>query len=161
MVHTLIVGLGNPVLGDDGVGWKIADLVEELIPGQYGGETQIEVERLSLGGLSLMERLVGYDRAILIDALEIGKGPPGSVYNFTLDELPNPSAGHSGSAHDTTLQSALEIGRALGAHLPDQVIVIAVEAKTVYEFSDKLTPQISKAVPIAAQKVCDIILNSD
>ena len=52
----LIVGLGNPILGDDGVGWHVAECIQQLLP-------QIEVFCLSLGGLSLMEYLIEIGRA--------------------------------------------------------------------------------------------------
>ena len=60
-MKTLVVGLGNPTLGDDGVGWKVAEEIEQHLPhGQ-----SIAVDRLSLGGISLMEHLIGYDRTIV------------------------------------------------------------------------------------------------
>jgi hydrogenase maturation protease len=152
-VRTLIVGLGNPVLGDDGVGWKVAELVRETIQSPQAGENQIEVDCLSLGGISLMERLIGYDRAILIDAIELGLGPQGSVYQFDLAQLPDPVAGHTSSAHDTTLQSAIELGKTLGAHLPEKITVIAVEVHNDYEFSESISPPVAAAIPQAAQMV--------
>jgi len=47
-----VIGLGNPILGDDGVGWVVVHEIESRIG---------EVDHLSLGGLSLMERLIGYE----------------------------------------------------------------------------------------------------
>ena len=101
-----MVGLGNPLLGDDGVGWHVAERLQQqpLPPG-------VEIDTLALGGIGLMERLIGYQRAIIIDALKTGHFPTGSVHSFRLDELENPFAGHLGSAHETNLQTALELGR--------------------------------------------------
>ena len=82
MTKTLIIGLGNPILGDDGVGWAVADKVQP--------QTEIEIEKLSLGGLSLMERISGYKRVILIDAIQSGSKPLGNVSVFPLKDLPNP-----------------------------------------------------------------------
>ncbi len=62
----LVIGLGNPILGDDGVGWVVAREVETCL-GASG--QNVEVDCLALGGLSLMERMVGYQRVILIDSL--------------------------------------------------------------------------------------------
>ncbi|MBI4770166.1 MAG: hypothetical protein HY784_07090, partial [Chloroflexi bacterium] len=73
---TLILGLGNPILGDDGLGWRVAEEVRRRLQAADGGsarqsairnpKSEIEVDAFALGGLSLMERLVGYDRAILV-----------------------------------------------------------------------------------------------
>jgi hypothetical protein len=47
------------------------------------------------------------------------------------------------------------MGRSLGLKLPDQIIVIAIEARVDYNFSENLTPPIAAAVPNAANKVLD------
>lgn len=155
----MIVGLGNPVLGDDGVGWHVAELVSQKIQAESLDREQVEIDSLSLGGLSLMEHLVGYDRAILIDAIHLGRGPLGSVSRFMLEELPDPGSGHTSSAHDTTLQTALEMGRTLGMKLPDQITVIAIEAKIDYNFTESLSPPIAAAVPTAARMVLEALGN--
>ncbi len=153
-MKTLVIGLGNPLLGDDGVGWRVAEEVERRLPKslQISGFS-IEVDYSAGGGLSLMERLVGYDEAILIDAIDIGRGPIGSVYCYALDELPNQIAGHTSSAHETNLQTALQMGRALGAALPDRVSVIAIESPHVYDFTEELSPPVAAALPPAIDMV--------
>jgi len=156
-MQTLIVGLGNPVLGDDGVGWRIAELVGQEIQKKATDPEKVNVVCLSLGGLSLMEHLVGYEQAILIDAIDAGLGSPGSVSEFNFDELPNPGAGHTGSTHDTTLQTALEMGRSLGLKLPEKITIIAVTIHIDYNFTESLTPSVVAAVPVAAQKVLELL----
>ncbi|MGD2077087.1 MAG: hydrogenase maturation protease [Chloroflexota bacterium] len=147
---TLVVGLGNPILGDDGIGWRVADSVRAIKP-------DVEVDCLALGGLSLMERLVGYERVIIIDSIQTQQGNLGQVYQFALDEIPDLSAGHTTAAHDTSLQTALRMGRAMGAELPDEVLVVCIEADRVYDFSEELTPQVEAAIPEATQAVLDLL----
>lgn len=169
MTKTLVVGLGNPILGDDGVGWKIAEEVKAHLPsprlrllspngrGDGGEESTVEVDCLSLGGLSLMERVLGYERVVLVDSMETGQFPVGSVRSFPLDSLPDPMAGHSASAHDTSLITALKTAESLGADIPEQVDVVAVEAQNVYDFSEELSPPVAAAVPEAVQVVFDLL----
>ena len=152
-MKVLVVGLGNPVLGDDGVGWHIAERVEQQLQDGFCEKLEIDVECLSLGGISLMEHLIGYDRAILIDAINLGNKPLGSLHYFELGELQNQSAGHLSSTHDTTLQTALEVGQSMGAKLPDHITVIGVESPYVYDFSEELTPTVASAVPGAVDLV--------
>jgi hydrogenase maturation protease len=152
-VKTIVIGLGNPILGDDGVGWQIVRQVRQ----RREFPSDIEFDCLSVGGISLMERLIGYDRAILIDSFVTNKNPVGTLLCFSLDELPNQALGHIFSAHDTTLQNALEIGRELGAQLPKEITVLAVEAQDVYDFSEQLTPAVAAAVPIAIQAIINIL----
>jgi hydrogenase maturation protease len=160
---TLVIGLGNPILGDDGVGWRVAEIVAQSIgqqpsaPLRGPGSLDVDVDCLALGGLALMERMVGYRRAILVDAINSHTQPSGTVSIFPLETLPNRAAGHLFSAHDTTLQNALAVGNAMGADLPDEVIVVAVEAENVYDFGEELSPAVSAAVPQAAQAVLELL----
>jgi len=152
----LLVGLGNPILGDDGVGWVVAREVESRIH-EAGGS--IEVDYLSLGGLSLMERLIGYEKVILIDSLTTGTHPQGAVIMFTLEDLVDLSSGHTTAPHDTSLKTALVTGRQLGAVLPEDrdVHVVAIESQYVYDIEEGLTPPIAAAVPLAVKKVIDLL----
>jgi hydrogenase maturation protease len=160
-VKTIVVGLGNPILGDDGIGWKVAEEVERLLISEDAGRgMHVFVEYCALGGLSLMENLVGYDEAILIDALALD-GPPGSVLTFPLDDLPNYSAEHTTSAHDTSLQDALKIGHSMGLSLPERITVVGIKAQQLYDFSETLSPDVAASVPIAAKAVMDLLAQSD
>lgn len=152
-----MVGLGNPILGDDGVGWRIASELQknEVIP------SDVTIECLAVGGISLMEALIGYDRAIIIDAITTHQAPQGTVKYFALGEVPNPSLGHMSSAHDTSLQEAMKMGRSIGAHLPEDITVVAVEAEKVYEFSETLSPPVSEAVTEAVAIISRLLLESN
>jgi hydrogenase maturation protease len=171
MTKTLVIGLGNPILGDDGVGWKVAEAIKERLdiettfrlpvrPSNTKAVhylSPIEVECLSLGGLSLMEHLLGYERAIIVDSMETGQNPAGSVQIFPLASLADPMSGHSASAHDTSLMTALKTAEAIGADIPRQVDVVAIEAQNVYDFSEELSPPVAAAVPEAVQAVLDLL----
>jgi hydrogenase maturation protease len=155
MMKTLVIGLGNPILGDDGVGWRVAEEVAK----KTVKRPEVEVDCASLGGLSLMERLTGSERVILIDSIFTGQKPVGTVSQFTLSELPDLTAGHSASAHDTSLHNALNVGRSMNIFLPkdENVIVVAIEAENVYDFSQELSPAVAEAVPQAVKAVLDLI----
>lgn len=154
-MKTLVIGLGNPILGDDGVGWQIASKLQQL----EKFPSEVTIDCLAIGGFSLMEALMGYDRAILIDAIVTHQHPIGSVNHYKLEDITNPFCGHMSSAHDTSLQDALEIGFSLGAHLPKDISVVAVEAQKVYEFSNDLTPPVAAAVPEAVDIILDLLIN--
>lgn len=153
-MKTLIIGLGNPILGDDGVGWQIASQLQAIdeIP------SDVTIDCLAIGGFSLMEALIGFDRAILVDAIVTQQKPVGSVKLYKLEELPNPFIGHMGSAHDTSLQNALAVGYSLGVHLPIDISIVAVEAQNVYEFSENLTPPVAAAMPEAIAIIRNLLI---
>jgi hydrogenase maturation protease len=155
-MKTIIIGLGNPILGDDGVGWVVAREVEARLGDSY---PSVEVDYLALGGLSLMERLIGYQHVILIDSLNTGKRPQGSVIAFTLDDLEDLSYGHTSAAHDASLKTSLDMGRKLDVSLPDDkdVHVVAIEARHVYDFKEELSPLIAASVPAAVVQVLELL----
>ena len=154
---TLIVGLGNPILGDDGVGWRVAEEVQNQLRLYPELAADVDVECLSLGGLSLMEHMVGYARAIVIDAINLGQEPHGSIHCYTLEEFPECAGAHLTSTHDTSLQTALRLGSSMGAKIPDDITIIGIESASVYDFSEELTPPVAEAVSPAVKTVLELI----
>ena len=152
-----MLGLGNPILGDDGVGWHIAQVVQQRLAELSHNGRVIEVDFIAVGGLSLMERMVGYDRVILIDAFLDQEYPLGSIFISDLQNLPEHAQGHLRSAHDVSLRHALELGRLAGAQIPKQITVVGIRADAVFDFSDRLSPTIEQAVPEAVQCVINLI----
>lgn len=150
----LIAGLGNPILGDDGAGCRVVEGLKALLA---SSSARVEMACFSLGGLALMEHLQGYERAILVDAMETGQVPAGTVRTFPLEELGDPFAGHFSSAHDTSLLTALEAGRQMGLQLPESITVVAIEATTVREFSEQLSPAVAAAIPAAIERVLSLV----
>ena len=153
-MKTIVIGLGNPILGDDGVGWKVAEEISGLV---LSKSDSIVVDCLSVGGLSLMEHMVGYNRAILVDTLQTGLHPPGTVIQMQLEDLPDQLAGHLVSAHDANLKTALQLGREMGVELPEQITIVGIETQHVYDFTEVLSPDVMAAVPQAVQLVSDIL----
>jgi hydrogenase maturation protease len=141
--QVLIIGLGNDILTDDAVGMKVARAIAALdLPG-------VDVAELSVGGLALMEAMIGYRRVVLIDAIMTKDGKPGAVYTLGLGDLPGTL--NTASAHDTNLATALRAGREFGADLPadDKISIIAIEAEDVLTFGEQCTPAVEAAIPVA------------
>jgi hydrogenase maturation protease len=146
-MKTLVLGLGNPLLSDDSVGLRIA----AELRARLAGRPEVEVGEDYWGGLRLMERLVGYDRAIIIDAIRTG-APPGVIHRLTPDDMPTQ---RSASAHDVNLPTALELGRRAGVHLPEnsQILLVAVEVEDILTFGENCTPAVQAAVAPAVEDV--------
>jgi hydrogenase maturation protease len=154
----LVIGLGNPLLGDDGVGWHVAEQVAHELD---ESDKPVEVDCLAVGGLGLMERLAGYHSAIIVDAIVTGQQPSGSLSCFSLDDLLDDTAGHLHSTHDTSLHVALRAGAALGIPLPCCLTVVGIEACRVYDFDERLSPAVAACVPLAVKTVLDLLNQFD
>jgi hydrogenase maturation protease len=138
---TLVLGMGNPILSDDGVGLLVADRLRKSTLPDF-----VEVVQSEVGGLRLLELVRGFTRVIIIDALrspaESGRHP-GEVYRYEAKDF---KGGHRyGSAHSIGLDTALEIGRKLGYDMPEEVTVFAIEAEDVETFGEELSPPVAAA----------------
>ena len=157
-MKTLVVGLGNPILTDDGVGVKVAYEVEKAIaaePVENPGVGDIDVIEACAGGLRLMELMIGYDRLVLIDAFTAANGhKPGTIHRLSFDDLRDISpTQHSSCAHDTSLVTALEMGRTLDLKLPTIISIYGIEVENILDFGDEPTPAVAAAIPDAAAAV--------
>lgn len=143
----LIIGLGNPLVSDDSVGLRIA---EELVS-RFAGVDAVDVQLDYWGGLRLMERMMGYDFAVVIDAICTGAAP-GARHYLRTDSI---ATQKSASAHDVSLPTALALGRHAGAHLPedDHILLIAVEAADVLTFQERCTSSVAAAIPAVVDDV--------
>jgi hydrogenase maturation protease len=141
LMKTLIIGLGNTILRDDGVGIRAVHALRERI----GDRRDIDVVELSVGGMRLMEEMAGYDRVLLIDAVMTGKNAAGTVLRLDIDDLA--MSLHTSSTHDTSLSCALEGGRKLGIKLPSEIVIWGIEAHDVNTFGEDMTPEVGAAIP--------------
>ena len=145
-MKTLILGIGNTVLSDDGVGCKVAQRLRKRLSGM----SDITVKETSLSGLSLLDEITGYERLIIIDAIQTRGGKPGAIYKLSPSDF---KTGRMAIIHDLGLVSTLELGRKLEMDMPREVVIFAIEAKEMAVFSEKLSPEVEKAVPEAVKVV--------
>lgn len=145
-MKTVVLGLGNPILTDDGVGIKVVRALRPLLdnPNVILGES-------SLGGLGLLNVLSGYDRAIIIDAIQTRGGTPGDVYRLKPSDLA--PCLHLSCAHDVDFATALELGRLMGIQLPEEMSIVAIEVRDMTTFSEECTPSVRAAIGVAAEMV--------
>jgi len=154
-MSTIVIGLGNPVLTDDSVGIHAA----RALSSHLRGRTDITVCELSCGGLELMEAMVGYKRAIVVDAAVTGKVKPGTVFLVRPEDLCQ--SRNSASIHNASIKVALELGTHAGLALPNNIRFWAVEAENVTTFSEQMTETVKNALPTIIRKVlCDIKENT-
>lgn len=144
-MKTLILGTGNPILRDDGIGPRIVQELEGLI-----STPEVTLRQTSLAGMSLVELLIGFDRVIVIDAIQTG-GKPGEVYRLTPDSFT--STQDFASHHSVGLLQAVELGKKLDQPMPREMLIVAIEAKDVSNFGEGFTPEVENAIPLAVEQV--------
>jgi hydrogenase maturation protease len=148
---TILIGMGNPVLSDDGVGLEIARRVARLMP----ADPELAIRELYSGGLNLMEAMAGYDRALIVDAICTLDGRPGTIHLATVNSLFHTH--NTCSTHDANLAVALELGRLAGLQLPSEIRIWGVETADVTTFGEQLTEAVAQAVPAVVEQVmCEL-----
>jgi len=142
-----ILGCGNTLMGDDGVGIRVIEKLQEMkLP------ENIEIIDAGVGGMAILSWIEDADKVVIVDAVQTGNEPPGTVYMFTDKELP-PSDMFMLSLHDLNLVDTINVGRVV-QKMPDEIVIIGVEVKRVAEFTKELTPEVEGAIP----EVLDLVL---
>ena len=144
-MRTIVLGVGNLILGDDGVGIHVVKEIKKQI-----NNPNITIEEAITGGMNLLDLLLGYDKAIIVDAVKIDNGVDGEVKRIPLTDF---STMHSCNPHDVSLIEAIEMARKMGEErIPKEIIIIGVTMRQIpCEFGEELSKKISKAVPKAVE----------
>lgn len=143
--RTLVLGIGNLLLTDDGVGIVVSRRVRELVR----PHEPIDVTETEMGGLALIDLCEGYERLVVVDAARLDGLGPGDV--VVLGEAETRPTLHLVSGHEVDLPTALELGRHAGVSMPAEVTYVAVGVEDIATFSEGLTPLVAEAVDLAAR----------
>ena len=146
----LILGLGNDILTDDGIGPRLANDLSSMIVND-----NVHFNVACCGGLEIMEYIKGYQQVIFIDAIRTKDGNPGDVYYFKPADFKETS--HLSSLHDITFLTALNLGNTLDLDLPLDLHIIAVEIIEDLEFSNEFTAPLKIRYPEILKEVFEII----
>lgn len=144
----LILGLGNTILGDDGVGIEAARAIKK----RWSGKPSVHIAEASLGGMVLLDVITGFDKVIVVDAIMTDDAEPvGFIYELTLadlGEIVQPYASHALDLRTTT-----ELGKRLGYKMPQVVDIYAIKIGENTTFREGLTPEVAKAVPLVVSRI--------
>jgi hydrogenase maturation protease len=142
--RTLVIGLGHPLRGDDGVGAAVvAELCRRSIPG-------FEALVFDGDGAALVDRWDGAERVIVVDATR-SNTPPGTVERLDAASFPLPRTNPGGSSHGFGLAEAFELARTLG-RLPPRLIIYGVAGGS-FGMGEGLSPAVAAAVPEVVERI--------
>ena len=144
-MKTLVLGLGNDILADDAVGILAARALKERL------EAVADVQETSWHGVALLELFIGYERAILLDAVMTGKHAPGTIIEINPDEL---SPVQGASPHFTGLPEMIAMARELELEFPKNFRIFAVEVADPHTVGGEMTPAVRDAIPALCDLVC-------
>jgi hydrogenase maturation protease len=136
----LILGIGNDILKDDGIGPKLVkDLQKEIFPEGICFKTS------SMGGLEILELIRDYHTVVMLDAIKTKDGLPGDVYYFNPADFHETM--HLSNLHDVNFITALELAKKIKLSIPENIHIIAVEILEDLEFGRSLSPELEAKYP--------------
>ncbi len=143
-----VIGIGNTLMSDDGVGVKVLELLEDL-PDHVG------VVELATGGMTLLHHLEGLEEAVLVDAVDFG-GRPGEIRLFKPDEVDTvKTVGYS--LHDLDMIKVLELARRMDT-LPGRVVIAAIQPVSL-QMGEGLSREVKKALPELARRIIETVVD--
>lgn len=148
-MRTIVLGVGNQILGNDGVGVHVANIVKKQV-----NDPNITIDEAITGGMNLLDLLIGYDKAVIIDAVKSEDGEHGEVRRIPISDF---NTMHSCNPHDVSLIEAIEMAKKMGEEkIPKEIVIIGVMMKEIpCEFGEILSDEIAAIVPEAV----DLTLN--
>jgi hydrogenase maturation protease len=144
VTRTVVIGVGNPLRGDDGAGVEVA---ERLLPRVPEG---VQVISCNEEPSRLMEAWEGADSVLLVDTVSSG-APPGTLHRFDAGDEAVPARTFRSSTHAIGIAETIELARALG-RLPRRIRVYGIEAGG-FATGAELTPAVDSAVAFLVQDV--------
>ena len=151
--RTLLVGIGNILLSDDGVGIHVIRALDAL---ERAGEIGHEIALRDGGtiGLALLPEFDGFDALIAIDAMELGS-PPGTVRAFTGAHMDAQLGGRKRTAHEVALAD-LMMAAALTGCAPERRALVAIQPGST-QWGLAPTPPVLAAIPAACRSVLSLL----
>jgi hydrogenase maturation protease len=144
-MKTVVMGLGNTLLTDDGVGIYTARALKDRL-GKLADVIEAE-----LAGLDLIEKFEGYDRAYIIDAIQLKNEEPGTVFRMRPDDVR--VTPRLASFHDVDLVSAMELGRRLKLMMPKEVFIYAIQVADAHTLSERCLPPVERVISALADEI--------
>lgn len=152
-MKTIVIGLGNTLLSDDGVGIYAARRLRRQIEGKA------DVIEAETAGFDIMEIMNGYDRALIIDSIQLDGVEPGTVFRISPGEIK--TTPRLASFHDIDLITALTLGSKIGLHMPGEVIIFAVQGKDVLTLREGLLKEVESVVPKLVDEIAGTVRDTE
>jgi len=150
--NVLIAGVGNRLMGDDGFGPRVVDLLSSAhLP------DNVEARDIGTAGLTIATDLSEYDLVVFVDSVNI-EGEPGQLQKsgIVIEEEARDIAELSRfTLHEVGLEGLLKFAKAIGA-LPPKVILIGCKPKALGPTLE-LSPEVEDALQAAAEMVIDTV----
>jgi hydrogenase maturation protease len=146
---TIVLGLGNPILGDDAVGLQVAAALEQSLIEDPVADVQVVTS--TRAGFEVIDLLAGATRAVIIDCLDVPDPEPGRIRRLDLQHVSG--ASRLVGPHDISVGVAFKLARTLGIEMPREVEIYGIEGAAANGFGEALSPAVQAAVATLSREL--------
>jgi hydrogenase maturation protease len=146
---TVVIGLGNPLMGDDGLGIAVIAQLQQ----DWQFDPPVEIVDGGTWGMNLLHHIEGARQLLLVDAMKSGK-TPGTLVVLQRDEIPRVLSTKL-SPHQIDLREVLAVAELRGS-LPDPTVAVGLEADRV-EMSTELSPILQDGVASLIDRIIRVL----
>ena len=147
------MGVGNPLLGDDGAGFRLVEILKEKYGDKFD-EVGIELKEACSGNIGILQELIGYEEAIIVDS--ISQKNSGLQEGKILELNPQDFVEYDGSVNMHTLDFASSyrlFKSSFRDRMPRKVKIFAIVIKDQNEYREDLSEKIDRAVNNMVYKI--------
>jgi len=156
-MKVLVLGLGNDLYGDDGVGLETVKRLREAwaagSPPWSAGHVVTFVE-CPLSGAALLDVVPGHDALVVIDTIIRENPDTGRIHlldGADIRDVPGPSP------HYISIPQTLALGRALGLDMPRTVKILGIEARSLYRLGEGLSDEMGARMPAVLEAAGSVL----
>jgi len=138
-ITILLVGLGNPIMGDDAVGIQVVRMLQK----RTHGRDDLEFKQLSLGGIGLIEEIMDHDQVFIVDSVASTE-TPGRIRELSPEDFKGTE--YASSPHSTNFATALELYKKFEPdRIPNTIRIFTVNINPEFTFRENLSPPVQRA----------------
>lgn len=142
----LVLGLGNDILSDDGVGLVVVRRLRERL----GSNESVDFVETNEMGLSLLDFIEGYDWAVIVDSIITGEDEPGTLTIFDRETFNHPRACNP---HHMGLDEIIDMAEKMDLDVPKTLFVAAIEVRDPFSFGEKITREMEETLPRVTSEI--------
>ena len=155
MKNPLVLGIGNELLCDDGVGLLVVNCAAEELGATF---SRVDFRNNYSAGFDLLYEMMDVNRAIIVDAVCTGHASPGFCHGFSIPQIRRMKQSRLADSHGMNLATVLALGEKMGYAMPGDIVIFGIETEDVTSFSTEPTIAVKNAIQCAVEMIRQTLL---
>jgi hydrogenase maturation protease len=146
----VLIGLGSPIMSDDGVGLWVSRELHKRLP-------DFELDLSCGGGFQVVDSILGHPVAVIVDSMVTGMFPPGTVVRLDMDSgLETLRSRHS---HGLNFVEAIRMAISCGAPVPEAIVIYGIEVEDPHTLGQELSQVLKEKLATIVDQIVEDVLH--